>query len=514
MPCSRRFGLGTALGLLLATYVGPLALAMSMPRMDRASTKLRPDMSTDAIQRALLEATPESTVYFEPGLYSITKELDVPCRNLTLTGPNSTPPAVTLASSFQGHTIFALPDQCPKLGTIQYIHFQNTGAVYVGANSAEFSFRHNLITHLPSSVGGNYSVTEAGVFLDGSVSPRTSTRYITIADNTFGDSSSCAAVFTSDKDEGGYCAGVITHTGFSQNLTIARNQFIHLEEGIHFLQLAVYKPGDTSSGCLSCVIESNSIVNYHRIGIEIQIYSKDTMLIRHNALVDPLGAYYGTFAVSLACCQWGDIQGVAGYSPSIVFDDNVLIASVPGHQCPPYGVEFWGEGSQGTNNLVEGLFCNGFTWGYGAGSWAIKDNYICGPNFASGGGYISNQQRQTNPPAESGNVTSPQCSARTSVAPVVSPRAGVFVGSQVITLSDSGANTGIWYTTDGSMPIPGSRTTQLYSQPLTIVKSTEVKAVGMWGAPNEPSSYPRSYGYTPSRVVTASFVASGSAQTR
>jgi hypothetical protein len=471
-------------------------------------------MSTEAIQRALQESTPGSTVYFEPGQYLITKELSVPCRDLTLTGPNATPPKVTLSSNYEGHTIFALPAECPTLGAIQYIHFQNTGAVYVGANSAEFSFEHNLVTHLPSSVGGNYNVTEAGVFLDGSVSPMTITSGVTIADNTFGDSSSCAAVFASDKDAGGYCAGVITHTGLNVGLTITRNKFVHLEEGIHFLQLADYKPGQRSSGCRSCVIEYNSIVNYHRIAIEVQLHTNDTMLVRHNAVIDPLGAYYGTFAVSLACCQWGDIQGVAGYSPSFVFDDNVLIASVPGHQCPPYGVEFWGEGSRGTNNLVEGLFCNGFTWGYGAGSWAIKDNYICGPNFASGGGYISNQQHQNNPPVQTGNITSPECSARTSVAPLVSPQARVFSGSQVVTLSDPGSNTGIWYTTDGSTPIPGSGTTQLYSQPFTIVKSTEVKAIGMWGAPNQPSSYPRSYGYTPSRVVTASFVARSSAQNR
>lgn len=508
------FGLTAALGLLLAVCSGPIALAMPAPGVGKVSTKLRPDMSTEAIQRALMEADPASTIYFEPGMYLLTKELEIPCRDLALTGPATTPPAVTLASNFQGHMIFAFPEQCPKLGTVRYIHFQNTGAVYIGANSAEFDFEHNLVTQLPSSVGGNYTVTEAGVFLDGSVSPRTSTGRITIENNTFGDSLSCAAVFASDKDEGGYCAGVITHTGFNENLTIARNRFIHLEEGIHFLQLAAYKPGNTSSGCLSCVIEYNSIVNYHRIGIEIQIYSKDPMLIQHNAVVDPLGSYYGTFAVSLACCQWGDIQGVAGYSPSLIFDDNVLIASVPGHQCPPYGVEFWGEGSQGTNNLVEGLFCNGFTWGYGAGPWAIKDNYICGPNFATGGGYISNQQHQNNPPAQSGNTTSPECSALTSAAPVISPRAGAFARSQVVTLSDPGANTGIWYTTDGSTPVPGSGTTQLYSQPFTIVKSTEVKAVGMWGAPNEPSSYPRGYGYIPSRVVAASFVASGSGQNR
>ena len=514
LPSPSRLGLNATVGVLLASCSGLFVFGFSAPGVQTETTTLRPDMSTETIQQVLLEAPPGSTIFFGPGMYSITKELDVPCRNLTLTGPSATPPSVTLASTFQGHTIFALPEQCSRLGTIRYIHFQNTGAVYVGANSGEFDFEHNLVTHLPSSVGRNYDVTEAGVFLDGSVSPMTSTSNVTIKYNTFGDSSSCTAVFASDKDEGGYCAGIITHTGFTKELTIIHNRFIHLEEGIHFNQLAAYKPGNTSSGCLSCVIEYNSIVNYHRIGIEVQVHTKDTMLIEHNAVIDPLGAYYGTFAVSLACCQWGDIQGDPGYSPSLIFDDNVLIASVPGHQCPPYGVEFWGEGSQGTNNLIEGLFCNGFTWGYGAGPWTIKNNYICGPNFATGGGYISNQQHQNNPPVQSGNLTMPECTARASVAPVIYPRAGEFVGSEVVRLSDSGPNTDIWYTTDGSIPIPGSGTAQHYSQPFTIVKSSVVKAVGMWGASNQPTTYPRNYGYVPSQIVTAHFVAKAAGQDR
>jgi hypothetical protein len=507
-----RFHVGKGMGLLLTVCSGLLVLGLPAMGTPAAKKIVTPNMSTEAIQRTLLEAPPGSTIYFQPGTYSVTRELDVPCRNLTITGPNATPPTVTLASTFQGHTIFAFPEQCSMLGAVRYIHFQNTGAIYVGRNSAEFDFEHNLVTHLPSAVGGDYTVTETGVFLDGSLSPMTSTRDVTIADNTFGDSSSCTAVFATGNDEGGYCAGIITHTGLNVGLTIVRNQFIHLEEGIHLLQLATYKPGDTNSGCLSCVIEYNSVVNYHRIGIEVQVHTRDTMLIRHNAVIEPLGAYYGTFAVSLACCQSGPIQGIPGYSPSLFFDDNVLVASVPGYQCPPYGVEFWGEGAQGTNNLIEGLFCNGFTWGYGSAPWTIKDNYICGPNFASGGGYISNQQHQNNPPIQTRNVTGSKCSARASAEPAIYPREGAFVGSEVVTLSDPGANTAIWYTTDGSVPAPGSGTAQLYTQPFTIVKSTVVKAIGMWGAPNQPVNYPPSYGYVPSRVVMASFVAGVAAQ--
>ena len=39
-----------------------------------------------------------------------------------------------------------------------------------------------------------------------------------------------------------------------------------------------------------------------------------------------------------------------------------------------------------------------------------------------------------------------------------------------------------------------------------------VKAVGMWGAANQPTSYPSGYGFVPSSVVTASYSASGAIQ--
>jgi hypothetical protein len=193
----------------------------------------------------------------------------------------------------------------------------------------------------------------------------------------------------------------------------------------------------------------------------------------------------------------------------LIFDDNVLVATKPiGSECPPYGVEFWGIGAQGTNSLVEGTFCNGYTWGFGAAPWAIKDNYICGPNYAKGGGYITNQQKKDNPPMQSGNVVAASCSAIASKAPEISPAGGTFSGSQEVRLTDSGSNTGIWYTTDGSTPVPGSGTAQYYTAPLIISKTTTVKAVGMWGAANQPVSYPPGHGYIPSSIVTASFTAS------
>jgi hypothetical protein len=486
--------------------IAALFFCAAVFQMHASTRNVSPAMSTAGLQRIIDGAPRDATILFAAGTYLVTHDISLPCRNLHITGPETSPPAAILSATYSGgQTIFSYPDHCADMGSIRYLHFENTGALYVGADSGNLVFEHNQVTHLPSSPGGDYTVAEAGVFLDGSLSPLTTTTNVRIEDNTFGDDNSCNAVFATAKDEGGYCAGVITHTGLNNGLVISHNNFVHLEQGIHFNQIASFKPGDPSSGCASCVIENNTIEHYHRIGIEIQTYTSDTMRIEHNAVVDPVGAFYGTFAVSLACCQFGPIEGMPGFSPAVLFNDNVLIASLPG-QCPPYGVEFWGTGSQGTNSLIEGSFCNGYTWGYGSTPWAIRDNYICGPNFATRGGYISNQQHQNNPPIQSGNVTAPTCSARASVTPTVTPAAGSYSGPLTITLADAGTNTSIWYTMDGNMPVPGAGTAQLYSHPFTIDRSMTLRAVGMWGAPNQPTRYPAGYGYVSSRVTSTSFV--------
>ncbi len=472
----------------------------------RAQTQIdvNPGMSAADLQGAIALAPAGSEVAFAAGTYNITSEIRIPCRNLKLTGPAVALPTAILAASYTGRTIFSFAGGCSQLGSIEHLHFENTGAVYFGAgDNSNFAFQHNVVSNLPS--GGKNVGSESGLFFDGSLSTVLSD--VLIRDNAFGDPNSCAQAFATGTDEGGYCAGVLISQGEADRITIERNNFVHVEEGVHIIQLATYQPGARNSVCVSCKLEYNYIVHYHRIGIEIQVSApSDSILVEHNAIVDPLNSSYGTFAVSLACCQSGFIIGRDGYSPALIFDDNVLVASQPiGYECPPYGVEFWGLGSQGRNSLIEGTFCNGYTWGYGAAPWAITHNYICGPNYAKGGGYITNQQHQHNPPEQSGNVTGPACVAIPSVAPVISPAGGGIAGAQTVSLADKGLNTGIWYTTDGSAPVPGSGTARYYTGPIKIAQATTVKAVGMWGAPNQPLRYPPGYGYVPSQVVSATF---------
>jgi hypothetical protein len=465
-----------------------------------------PGMSTPALQSAISQAPSGSTILFAAGTYAITGQLYIPCSGLQITGPAAATPTALLAASYTGSDIFSYPGGCASPGSVQYLHFANTGAVYFApGNNSNFTFEHNLVTNLPSMVDNGGS--EIGLFFDGSLA--TTLSNVLIEYNTFGDAASCTEVFATVADEGGYCAGIMTSQGADQNITIEYNNFIHVEEGIHLNQLATYNPGGANSVCISCTLEYNYIVNYHRIGIEIQTSTPtNSLLLEHNVVADPLNSSWGTFAVSLACCVSSFKQGTPGFSPALIFDDNVLIATQPvGSECPPMGVEFWGIGSQGINSLIEGTFCNGYSWGYGASPWAISNNYLCGPNMASSSSHIANEENATNAPIQVGNTKSSSCASTASVVPGISPAGGSFSGSQVVTLSDAGPNTGIWYTTDGTVPMPGSGTAKLYTGPFTVTNSTAVTAVGMWGAPNQPVSYPSGYGYTPSAAVTASFAA-------
>lgn len=470
---------------------------------------LDPGMSTSTLQSTIKSAPHCSLIVFGAGTYTITSQIQIPCNNLQITGPVSSTPTAILAATYKGSNIFAYGGNCGNVGSINYLHFQNTGAVYLGiGNESNFTFQYNMVTNLPSLTNNNSA--ESGLFFDGNLSSTLSN--VLVQFNTFGDANSCAAVYPSGGETGGYCAGILTTEGEDLNLKIQFNRFIHVEEAIHINQIASYVVGHQGSVCVSCDIEYNAISNYHRIAIEIQVGTPtDSIVLKHNSIVDPINSNWGTMAVSMACCQWGNILGTTGFSPGYIFDDNVLVATLPiGIKCPPIGVEFWGSGPQGTNSLVQGTFCNGYNWGYGGTTWAINNNYICGPGFqSSDGGYITNEEHQSNPPTMSNNKTGAVCTGTPSQAPTISPAGGSISGSQSVTLTDSGPNTGVWYTTDGSTPVPGSGTAQYYTAPFSVSATATVKAVGMWGNMIQPTSYPAGYGYVPSNVVTASFVSGG-----
>jgi len=107
-------------------------------------------------------------------------------------------------------------------------------------------------------------------------------------------------------------------------------------------------------------------------------------------------------------------------------------------------------------------------------SWTINIPATVGSNtafigFTGGtGGGTSSQKVET----WTWVSTPPQGTVPT---PSITPVAGTYTTPVNVTITDSGAQ--IYYTTDGSTPVPGAGTTKLYSAGFTLTTSATVKAV-------------------------------------
>jgi Bacterial Ig-like domain (group 2)/Chitobiase/beta-hexosaminidase C-terminal domain len=498
---------------------------------------LNSGMSQSTLQSSISNAPACSLILFAPGTYRITSSLSVPCNNLTITGPNVFPNSAILNATFNTSAIFTLAGNCTAGLSLEFLAGYNTSLFYMyPGNAANINILHNTTGNLPSSKdpGGPYAFS-GSVYFNGTIN--TTMTNVTIEYNLFGDTNSCNAVFALGFDSGGNCAGFMVHQGKITNLIVKYNKFFHLEEGLHILEVSSYQPGQREATGDNIDIEYNYFLNIHRIEVEDQIGTiNHPQIVSNNIYQDQSYAYYGSLGASLPCCQNGGIYAKVGLDPGLQANNNVYINSVhDGLGClfcgsssnsgPAFTVEFWGNGSQGNNNLIQGNFGNGFEWGYGSGDWQIEYNQICGPNmarqYANIANYISNEEATKNPPTQIGNVTSASCSAYTSVAPTISPASGTFVAGQTITLSDAGVtsgagphgNTSVYYTTDGTNPVPGSGTTRLYTGPFTLAAAGVVKAVGLYGTGGTnpqtwPTVYPAGYGFVPSAVVSATYTSS------
>jgi hypothetical protein len=495
---------------------------------------LNSGMSQSALQSAIMNAPNCSLVVFAAGTYTISSTLAVPCSNLTIAGPAVFPNTAILNATFTGSSIFSLWANCTGFN-LEYLAGNNTGLLYVlPGNNSNINILHNSTGGLPSSTGSSVPYATTGsIYFDGTVNDTLSN--VNIEYNLFGDTNSCAAVFTVPVDYGGFCAGVVIHQGLTTNIAVKYNKFFHMEEGFKVLQVAGnYAAGQKASASDNLDVEYNYFLNIHRIEVEIQEGTVNhPTIVSNNIFQDQSYAFYGSLGLSTPCCQWSETSGVAGNNPGLMENNNVSISSLKSpYGCtfcgsssnsgPAFAHEYWGTGSHGDNNLVQGNFGNGFEWGFGSASWEINYNQLCGPNMALNHGneasFIGNEELQSNPPTQVGNVTSATCSAITSVAPAISPASGSVSGTQTVTLTDTGltsgagpqGNTSIYYTTDGSTPVPGSGTTQLYTGPFQMSVPGTVNAVGLYGAGGTapqtwPTTYPAGLGYVPSAVVSASY---------
>jgi Chitobiase/beta-hexosaminidase C-terminal domain len=236
----------------------------------------------------------------------------------------------------------------------------------------------------------------------------------------------------------------------------------------------------------------------------MQLQGSSNVHFDHNSFHTPTAPWAWTFGVSNACCA--GLQGSAMTAPGMTNIDNVLLA-----EQPPEGNyigmadESWGNGALYENNVVQGNWQNGFEWAY-ITNGSISNNIVCGAQMAAAKTLIN---QETTPPTSasptiSGNTTGSTCSTVPTTAPTISSAGGAVSGATTVTLADSGLNQSIYYTTDGSTPTTSST---LYTGPFQVSPGSKVQAIAMWGAPNQPKSYPAGYGYVPSAVVSAGFTA-------
>jgi hypothetical protein len=458
-----------------------------------ATLPVTPNQGTSAIQNILSSAKPGDTILFSAGTYNITNLLNVPC-GTTISGPTASPTTAVLAASYTGNNIFSIVN-CSLPTTIEYLHFENTGGIYVTAPSSTLTITHNQFTNLPA----NYSQwTDMGIYFDG-------TSGGTIADavissNVFGDPASCTAVMSVNTDEGGDCDGLVFQ-GNLQGIVVESNEFTHLEEGFHVLCYGNNCSGPTAPNWSHFIAQWNDFNNIHRIAMEMQPEDAADVIIQYNSYENAFAPSTFSMGISAACCA-----GTTGATAPFV-NNNVLLANIPpAGDYIAYGIEFWGNGAQASENLIQGYWANGIVWGKGGPPWEIVNNAIEGPNMgASYDCYVCDEKEgAASPPLLGGNLSSATISPVVSVAPVITQSSGT------VAISDAGANTSIYYTIDGSTPTTAST---LYAGPFTPPPGSTVSAIGMWGQGANPSSYPTGYGYVPSAVVSSVIAGSSGAPT-
>ena len=533
------------LGLLLASHAAHAA----------CSPPITAGMTSSQVQTALNSCTSGSTAQFPAGSYRFSSTISVPC-GVSLSGPvvplapytggdgyireGYAPTAIISATAYPVLSY----GTCSTAASLEYLEVNlnrptNGGNVVYGAAAGGVS---NLTISYNYFHGNNWNGRGECfgcilILFDGSASATTDSGD-TVSWNRLGANGDCAGVMGTFSypgyiDDGGYCTAIGWHTNMA-NMTMNNNSIYYQEEGI--------KGFEGNWTCPSCQISYNDFSNWHRIAIETQINGTGTTSISYvgNSMHDPYTPGSGTFGLSTAGCATNtnpSTDNCTTIDNSNVVIDNIAYQSGSPNPWVGLGIEFWSadSASTGNNNLIQGEWANSFmisTDGaltannnhiqssFGAGRFNTPAN--CYPGLPGPFGWWNTERSPANTPRGSGN----QCdffdgSVQTSAAATISPASGNFRGSQVVTFRDPGftsgvgpqGNTGIWYTTDGSTPVPGSGTAKYISTggTITVTTTTTVKAVGMWGAANQPASYPTgplsgTFGYQASAVATATYI--------
>lgn len=503
-----------------------------------AQTNLNASMSASTMQTSINAAAVGTTVNFAAGSYSLSAPLNGKC-GLIYTGPavaqnaNGSYTATAILNStfgqsnpimtFYSGSGFAVP--CTQSTIVEYLNFANSGGIYVQASYTNLSIIKNSFSNIPCCNGGP---ADTAIYLDGSQSTSNTAQEFSntlIQWNQIGDSASClspssAFADTSSPDgdgNAGGCNGILLNSSFN-GVKIWNNNFEHVSEGAHILCPGGGHPGVGSQPCepanngainTNLDAEFNDFGNNHRINWEEQPQTTSGVIFANNSIHDMNNPTAFSFGLSFACCA------SAGTSPYLNVSNNVVVLnSVPSGRYG-YGIEAWGKNALYNNNWVgagPNAAAIAMAWGYGSVA-SMSNNRVCG-SFSA---YQADEGYGATPvPTTTGNNNTSTCSSTTSVAPTISPSTGSY--PMTVTLTDAGytsgaqplGNTGIWCTTDGSSPVPGSGTAVRHNSGDTlVVTAPNLKCVGMWGAQNQPTSYASGYGFTPSSVVSATYTPGG-----
>jgi hypothetical protein len=326
-----------------------------------------------------------------------------------------------------------------------------------------------------------------------------------------------------EKNVGGFCNAVGVHVNVD-NLVISNNSVDTMEQGFKFFEGCtnfpcpdVYKPGPIT-------VTNNDMANIHRIGVEAQQGGPGPWTITGNSIHDEALFSGASWAWSLPQNGGGPfgVANTMNLTSNLILQNNTLVG-----QCDKSGfcavrafaVEWWSPNGSVGNDLIQGFWGGGVAWGFGSATSSISNNNFQQlTNYFNS--YTSDEENQgCCSPTISGNNQTHTVSTLTSVAPTISPAAGNQTFPLTVTLTDPGltsgvsplGNTGIWYTTDGSSPVPGAGTAKYLASggTFSLPAAATVKAVGMWGALNQPTSYAAGNGFVPSAAVSSAFTAAG-----
>lgn len=483
-----------------------------------------------------------SWVTFPAGTYGpFTSVTTIPC-GVNVSGPfvpySETPnQTATLngSSSFAGWG-FQTTAGCSAPQTIQYLAWNGElpsnggGFLNIVAGTTNLTVQNNWL-HGVNSPGPGYNNQADLIFMSGSYSAAT-TSNVTIQWNRFGNTvfADCATAMentsSAEDNNGGGCGGVGIHAN-NNNVTVTNNIFQYLEEPIKLFE--------SSGTCTNLNVNYNALSEASRISYETQCGYPNTPN-QQNILFNSWGSRYSTNVQSYVVSAANGCATAPNLTASCWThtDNNVFVETT---SCCDTGIEVWGSSAtnpinttqpytSASGNLIQGYMYNGINWS-STGNFLFNNNTFnitvgnnsfenCSDGTQSNG-YWKHETQNPNSyvPSCSGNTYSNATSGTyASAAPAISPASQSFPATQLVTLTNTGVgrdtNTSIWYTTDGSTPVPGSGTATLYTTPFYVNRTTTVNAVGMWGAANQPYSYPANYGYVPSPVTTATYtLASG-----